>query len=251
MDKKHIKEELEALSDEGLNIYYACVMAHDDDFFEDHLGDAVFLARDAAEWYNTTDDPHEFYHPWYYKSCALIKIFLPEKLPEFEMFYTDYIRSWLINSETDDSKGRRFKKFESGFKTQRRILSAIATNADHFIFNLETNFQYGVYKSAMDIAKEIQEEDSRIAGAIASVMLEVHLKKIAIKHGIEDKENNSIADYNNFLKTKRVYDGILADQIKPCRKIRNKCIHTNQGDPSVGEVSTIIHIADRVIAEVN
>ncbi len=243
MDREKMKNELDSLVDEGADIYFATTLIYDKGAFSHHDEEMENMAKECAK---KIKFPHGEYYIWYDKTCNALRVLASKKFEEFQNFYTNYTEEWIID-RTKDS----FFKFEKGFRMQRYILASINKNFDTPFFNLERDIRHDIYKSTMDIAKEIQEEDPRIAGAIASVMLEVHLKKIAIKHGIEDKENNSIADYNNFLKTKRVYDGILADQIKPCRKIRNKCIHTNQGDPSVGEVSTIIHIADRVIAEVN
>ncbi len=248
MDKIQFKKELQDLIKEGDSIYYASVLAYDENFPKNYPIEIQKLAIDAR---NRIQNPQEEYQFWYPKTYRLVKYLAPERLAEFEKHYNDYIKVWLIAVIDPPLHDAHFNRFEAGFRTQIYILSGIAKSFDTPFFNLERDIRHDIYKSTMDIAKELQEEDPRIAGAIASVMLEVHLKKIAIKHGIEDKETNSIADYNNFLKTKGVYDGILAEQIKPCRKIRNKCVHTNQGDPSVGEVSTIIHIADRVIAEVN
>ncbi len=213
--------------------------------------------------------PKEEYYAWYDRAYEVVRILRPRKLKEFERLYygnqnvendvnlnvmmagtKNYIQGWVFqkNNQTIDF----FYTFLINFMAQQNILSAIYQNFDNPLFNLERDIHLEIYKSEMDIAKDLEKQGNlRTAGAIASVILEVHLKKLAVKHGIKDKETNSIADYNSFLKGKGVYDNILADQIKPCRKIRNKCVHTNQEDPTAGEVSSIIHIADRLTNEYN
>ncbi len=212
--------------------------------------------------------PKETYQAWYDRASEIVSILRPKKLAEFEKFYTGntdikndgdlnfltagtthYLQGWSININSE--KMDFFNKFIINFIAQKRILSAIYENLDNPLFNLERDIRHGIYESEMDIAKEFQEHGNlRMAGAIASLVIEVHLKNIAIKHGIPIKEKTEVSDYNNFLKRKGVCDSGLADQIRSCKKTRNKCIHTDKGDPSDGEISTIIHIADRVINEI-
>ncbi len=244
MDKKEIENRLWVLIDKGADVYFAAIWIYDKDAFIEFNERMQKIATECAK---KIKNPHHEYYHWYDSVCRILRVLDFKKLNEFENIYTNYTCAWIM-----DRTEYSFSEFEQGFRLQRYILSSITKNFNDPLFNLERDIHHEIYKSEMDIAKELEKQGNlRMAGAIASLVIEVHLKKIAIKHGIPIKEKTEISDYNNFLKRKGVYDGILADQIKSCKKTRNKCITTDKGDPSVGEVSTIIHIADRVINEIN
>ncbi len=266
MDREQMKKKLDDLIVEGNHIHHALVIEFSPDSFKkDNESHQKFveIIKEKVKY------PKRAYQIWYDSAYEWVRLLRPRKLEEFEELYTGSKHAQNMGDLHPSHAGIKrffqgqpiiignkvidyFHNFNTSFNQQQDILIAIRDNFDNPLFNLETDIRHGVYESEMNIAKEFQEhENLRMAGAIASLVIEVHLKNIAIKHGIPIKEKTEVSDYNNFLKRKGVCDSGLSDQIKSCKKTRNKCIHTDKGDPSDGEISTIIHIADRVINEIN
>ncbi len=214
--------------------------------------------------------PKIHYHSWYAKAYKVVRIFAPERLEEFERFYTGdktikkiedlnaitagithYLQGWIITE--DDGEVNFRNTFASGLREQFNIINAIVKNFDNDLFNLESDIHYGIYESEMDIARELKEQGFlRAAGSIAGVVLEVHLKQVVINRGLplDDDKKYTMSSYNNMLKTNGVYNKITSSLIKTCNDIRNKCVHPDKDDPTDGEISTIISTAERIIGEI-
>ncbi|MCA8834777.1 MAG: hypothetical protein K8953_06775 [Proteobacteria bacterium] len=244
MDKKKIKDELEALRADGQNIYTASYLKYNKNAFNHHDEETEKNLKESTKEIN---DPQRDYYIWYYKACKVLHILDSHKLKDFQDFYTNYTEDWIID-QTEDF----FSSFEKGFRIQNYILLAVDKNFDSTFFNLERDIHYGIYESEIDIARELQEQGYfRAAGAIAGVVLEIHLKKVASNNGIKIKDKATMSDYNNALKSAGVYSKILSSQIKTCTDIRNKCVHPDKDEPTPADISTIIHNAEIVIASVN
>ena len=246
MDKELIKKELHALIGEGQHLYYASIILYDKNYFANGDPEEENFASQAFE---ETKDPHDNYYAWYGKACRIMQILAPESLQDFQRFFTNYIQSWLMHPSHDNNYG--FDKFESGFRTQRRILKATAKNVDHVLFNLESEFQYGLSKSEIDVAKELQKNKHlREAGVIAGLVIELHLKNVAKNRNIKLPKNPQMKHYNEKLKNE-IDDATITKQIELCSIIRNKCAHAGGALPTDDEVNTIISIAEKIIATVN
>ena len=250
MDKKAIKGHLISLIDESDYIYFASIMAYDKNYFTNEDGEAQTFAESA---YEEIKDPHGDYYIWYGKACKVIQILAPDNLQDFQNFFNKYIQGWLINPKIEHDLDSRLNRFESGFRTQRYILKAIRQNADHALFNLESEIQHRVYKSEMEIARDLKKQKYlRAAGAIAGVILEVHLKNVVINKGIMPKKKNpGISDYNEALKDAKAYEVATWRQVQMCGDIRNKCVHPKETEPTGYEIDTIISSAEIIIATVN
>ncbi len=248
MDREQIKKELETLIYEGKTLYYVSVVKHDLNFFTHDDEEDEHYATQAAE---NTEDTHGDYYIWYGKACKVIQILAPDNLQDFQRFFTNYIQGWLMKSKDSYIFSGDFSNFESGFRTQRRMLNAIAKNADHVLFNLESEIQYGFSKSEIDIAKELKKNKHlREAGVIAGLVIELHLKNVATNRKISVPKTSKISIYNEKLKGK-VYDATMTKRVDLCANIRNKCAHASDNPPTDDEIDTIISSAEIIIATVN
>ncbi len=252
MDKKQFKKELQALIKEGDSIYYANVLAYDEDFPKNSSIEIQKFAIDAR---NNIQNPQEEYQVWYPKTYRLVKYLAPERLADFEKYYNDYIKEWLIALIAPHLHDAYFNRFEAGFRTQIYILSGIVANFDNPIFNLEKDIRHNIYKSEIDIAKDIQDQGHlKIAGAVAGVIIEAHLKTLVAKKDLPIKtENNkppTMSNYNDALKG-NTYDTATWRLIQRCGDIRNDCAHSNQDKPTPIEANDIIRAAEQIIADYN
>ncbi len=266
IDKKEIKTQLNDLITEGRGVFYVLSFEYDKEYSKDKRGAAQNFLNGVAK---KMEAPSKDYQVWYDKAYRMVRTFSPERLEEFEKLYTgdksvknsEYLDSITIGilhyfkgiTKTAGIKQDDF--FETALTclaVQISILMAIKENFDNNLFNMESNIHYGIYESEMEIAEELQKQERfRVAGAIAGVILEVHLKNVVTNRGIPiNSQKPGILDYNNILRSKNVYDKITAGLIKSCNDIRNKCVHPNKGEPTESDVSHIISTAERIIGEV-
>ncbi len=265
MDKKLIKKELKNLINEGRNIYYAGVLFDNKNYFQ-KLDEAI--QKEAEEAVKKIKKPNVDYQVWYDKSYRAIRDLAPERLEEFERFYTgsktvkkkndlDFMTAGITHyfqgrSITQNNTEVSFLyTFEINFRMQINILAAIEKNVDHVLFNLESEIQYGLSKSEIDVAKELQKNKHlREAGVIAGLVIELHLKNVAKNKNIKLPKSPQMKHYNEALKGK-AYDATITKQIELCAIIRNKSAHVGDNPPTDDEVNTIISIAEKIIATVN
>ncbi len=262
MNKNKIKEQLLDLSNEGAEILLAGAAQYDKDIYE--------IARKTAQ--EETDkalkkfkNPKAAYHVWYAKSYKVVRIFAPERLEEFEKFYTGdktikkiedlnvitagithYLQEWIIPKDGD--KMNFNNTFASGIREQVHILRAIVKNLDNPLFNMESDIHYGLAKSEIDIAKELRDNKFfRAAGAIAGVVIEGHLKIVVARREIPFDKKHTMSNYNDALKKAKIYTDSTWRLIQRCADIRNNCVHAESVSPD--EIDDIIRAAEKIIAE--
>ena len=266
MDREKMKKELDSLIEEGRNIFCSGVMEYNKNYFENADEKSQKIVREAVK---KIKNPKRDYYVWYDKAYRAVQVFTPERLAEFERFYTGsknvkktadldpmtagithYLQGWTIprGNETIDF----FHTFTTGFTAQRFILQAIGKNVDHVLFNLEAKVQYELSKSEIDSAKNLKKIGQlRASGAIVGVVIERHLKIVMNNRDIKlNKRNPTISKYNDVLKDV-AYDAKTEKIIQMCGRIRNNCVHHNDAEPTADEIDAIISSAEIIIAQVN
>ncbi len=266
MNKKQIKEVLGVLIDEGSYIYTSGLTDYQKDYFENSSKEDQEFSKEADK---KVKYPKGDYHAWYDKSYEILRFLYPRRLEEFERLYTGdktirkledldvmtagikhYIRGYFITE--NNVKEYFFNVFESGFREQLNILIAIEKNIDHELFNLERDIHHDIYKSELDIAKDLNKQGYlRASGAIAGVILEVHLKNLATNRGVMPKKKDpGMSDYNDALKDS-IYDIATWRQIQTCGDIRNLCVHPKEAEPTKYQINTIISTVEIIITTYN
>jgi len=262
IDKTKIKSELAALITQGQHVLYAGVYHYNKGSGYDKKTQEYL--KEIAD--KITDYKKE-YHLWYAKAQRVISIFAPERLEEFEAFYrgsknikqlnylsagiTHFLQGMVSTYGLD--KQDYFGKYTSGVQEQIHILEAISANIEDILFNLESEIHYGIFKSEVDVAKELHKNKLlRPAGAVAGVVIESHLKSVAGKKGIKSKKKNpTMSDYNDDLKEHKIIDTTTWRLIQRCGDIRNHCVHPKEREPTTDEIDDIIRAAEKILSEVN
>jgi hypothetical protein len=90
------------------------------------------------------------------------------------------------------------------------------------------------------MAENLIKISCRAAGALAGVLLEGHLQRLADAHRIITKKNPTIGDLNDPLKKNGVYDDIAWKKIQFLGGIRNRCSHKKDAEPTAEQVSELI-----------
>ncbi|MGI9165492.1 MAG: hypothetical protein ACR2G5_03750 [Pyrinomonadaceae bacterium] len=84
----------------------------------------------------------------------------------------------------------------------------------------------------------------RAAGAVAGVVLEAHLQRIATNHSLRiTKKEPTISDLNDPLKAAGVYDIPTWRKIQHLADLRNLCDHKKTREPTDSEVRDLIAVA--------
>ncbi len=267
MDKNKIAKQLDDLITEGRDIHMAGIVQYKKDYFIGYNEEIQEYAKEAVK---NIKNPKGYYHAWYMKACRLVHFFTLESLEEFKKCYIGdetikkpedlnvitagikhYFEGHFFNKY--DKAEDVFSAFELNFITQIQILEAIEKNIDDDFLRLETDIRRGVYESEIDIAEDLQENGHlRVAGAIAGIVIEVHLKQVVMNRKLLlNSDKPKISDYTNVLKSAGRCDRPLPRLIAGCSKIRNKCVHPDKGVPTDDEISRIIRDAKIILEDVH
>ncbi|MCJ7812556.1 hypothetical protein MUP95_04455, partial [bacterium] len=105
--------------------------------------------------------------------------------------------------------------------------------------------------SELNAAVQLKKISKRAAGALAGVVLERHLQRIAENHKIViRKKSPTISDLNDPLKQEGVYDVPTWRKIQLLADIRNLCSHQKESEPTDEQVDELISGVNSVIKSV-
>lgn len=202
------------------------------------------------------------YQHWYTRALKAVDFFAPDRLSEFKSYYEinpkrknvddktytiqDFIKGsteWSINSIsivdfTGFSPEQRTLK---NLSIQYAILNSISTRIDSALSQAEATLFAELQDSELEEAKKILKINPRAAGALAGVILEGFLQKIAKNHDVAiNKADPTINDLNEPLKQAGVYDLTCWKKIQYLAAIRNCCIHKKSEEPKFDQVKELI-----------
>ncbi|HMQ70178.1 MAG TPA: hypothetical protein PKA90_12550 [Ignavibacteria bacterium] len=207
------------------------------------------------------------YQIWYSESLVLIKQLLPDRIYDFVRLYEkpktrkaieygnyvieDYLQTLTVRSACGEKKVGPEAAINQ-FEQQLNILKSIERRFESTLFDIRQLVQADLFYSELDAAKELNKNKfSRGAGAIAGVVLEKHLGQVLANHNLKSTKNNSsISDFNDILKSANVYDTPTWRKIQHLGDIRNMCDHSKSREPKQDEVDELITRVDAIIKTV-
>ena len=137
---------------------------------------------------------------------------------------------------------------KSRFLSQISILSSLYSRIDSVLSDVLGHLFAELQDNELKVASQLIKINLRAAGALAGVMLEGHLQRVAVNHGFFiQKTNQTIADLNDSLRGNNVYDIITWRKIQHLADIRNYCDHKKDREPTEGEVNELITGTDSII----
>ncbi len=216
------------------------------------------LARFAAE-----------YQKWYTVARRLVEGLASDRISEFDGYYTidprrkqltalTYsIQDFVMGMEpVADFRGR--KPFDAQaatvarFNTQIQILAAIDSRVDQAIADVEGHLAADLEDAQLSEANQLKRTSLRAAGAVAGVVLERHLLRVAANRRIAvRKKRPTIGDVNEKLKAENVYDLPTYRRIQFLADVRNICTHDRQREPTEAEVDELIRGVDTVVKTIH
>ncbi len=203
------------------------------------------------------------YQDWYSRSLRIVELLAPDRYEEFRRYYEpnpkrkelgygtyviqDFIKGVIPNEfrcPNFDAK----KQAVQGILNQLTILSALQTRIDSVLNDVEGGLLAELQDAELIISRQLLKISARAAGAIAGVIIEAHLLKVASKHGVTiGKKSPTISDLNDPLKKASIYDTPTWRKISYLADIRNLCAHKKDDEPRQGQVEELIEGANWVI----
>jgi hypothetical protein len=201
----------------------------------------------------------EKYQDWYTKALSAVFRLAPDRLLEFKSYYEidpkrkfyrsstyviqDYIKGQgaTINYATKEPDWDIHGVLCIRILGQTNILSSLSSRIDYLLENIETLLMSSFQDEELQIASELKKSSFRAAGALAGVILEAHLQRVAKSHNVSiGKAHPSISDLNDPLKNAGIYDTPSWRRIQFLGDIRNLCSHKKTREPIESEIDDLL-----------
>ena len=222
-------------------------------------GEAVVaLAQQGGLYKNQPADGP--YQAWYSVARRVVEQLLPERLDEFTRYYSlppgehtawaydCTVNELLLGQVAYETEVRHAN--ELGLKRLQRQVAIVASCAGVLESTL-ADIRWSITVQASE--DELSEAQAlalqgyiRAAGALAGVVLERALRRLAERHGIQT-EGVKAAALNDGFKSRSIYDEPTRSRIQLLLAIRNKCSHPGDDEPAATEVNDLIAGVDRVL----
>lgn len=210
------------------------------------------------------------YQIWYSRAYKVVEALGDERLEEFISYYkvdskrktistSNYVIQDYINGRlTIQTSNYPFGAEVDGNNIVRRrvinqlqILKSLESRIDSVLQDVTGYLLADIQDSELEVADQLRQISLRAAGALAGVILEGHLQRVTQNHNISiRKKFPTIADLNDPLKNKGVYDNPTWRRIQYLADIRNLCSHKKDQEPTNDEVVELISGVNWVIKSV-
>jgi hypothetical protein len=208
------------------------------------------------------------YQAWYTRAIKLVESLAPERLDEFIGYYRvdpkrkglhagtyviqDYVNGY---GPVADFYGK--KPFDEANLTrirlvnQMQILESVDSRIGTVLSDVRGALLSELEDHELEAARQLRKVSLRAAGALAGVVLERHLQRVAENHGIAlKKKEPTIGDLNDPLKEKGVFGVPVWRKIQYLADIRNLCSHQKTADPTETQVGELIDGVNAIIKSV-
>ena len=208
------------------------------------------------------------YQHWYSRAYKLVESLGPERLEEFVSYYlidpkreitdiTNYvIQDYIKGIGPRGTRGRKppwdaNSRVVIRITNQTQILASLSSRVDNVLQDVTGHLFAELQDSELSAAVRLKKVSRRAAGALAGVVLERHLQRVAVNHKIPlPKKDPTIADLNDPLKKKGVYAVPMWRKIQLLADIRNDCAHQKTSEPTDEQVDELIAGVNSVIKSV-
>lgn len=226
---------------------------------QDELTDLVKQGNAVLKKFHDTKklpDVRIDYQSWYSKALRVMQLLAPDRYAEFRGYYEADPKRKSLGYGTyvihDFIKGvapgsYQLQDFDTrdqaalGVFNQLVILAAVIGRSKSILADIQGALLAELQDDEVDTAEALVKVNVRASGALAGVILESHLQKVAEAHGIKiAKKAPTIADLNDPLKAASVYDTAAWRKISYMADIRNMCSHKKAVDPTAEQAKELV-----------
>ena len=208
------------------------------------------------------------YQSWYTRAIKLVDALAPDRLDEFVAYYrvdpkrktanaATYVIQDYVNGYGPAPNRYGTKPFDELTLTrvrltnQLQILASVSSRIGNVLADVKGALLSELEDGELEAARKLGSISLRAAGALAGVVLERHLQRVAENHRIVLKKNApTIADLNDPLREKGVYGVPVWRKIQYLVDIRNLCSHQKSTDPNKEQVSELIEGVNAIVKSV-
>jgi hypothetical protein len=208
------------------------------------------------------------YQVWYSRATKLVELLGPDRLDEFCSYYlidpkrksfsaaTYVIQDYITGTDAPGSIYDRpqwdiHKLASIRVVNQSQILESLKSRIGTVLADVTGHLLAQIEDEELDVARKLLKVSVRGAGAVAGVVLEGHLQRVANNHKIPiAKKDPVISDLNDLLKAGGMYDVPTWRKIQHLADIRNLCDHKKGREPTQDEVTELIAGVNSIVKTV-
>jgi hypothetical protein len=126
---------------------------------------------------------------------------------------------------------------------QLRMLNAVRDGLEHALTDVQSTLYDEVSDHILAAAyKLFRRGQHRAAGALAGVVLETHLAKVAVKYGVNSRHSSlDFAVLNTALKRGGIYDGSVWRFIRRLEALGHACVYAPAPELGVDALTEFLH----------
>lgn len=200
------------------------------------------------------------YQAWYTKALKAVSLLALDRYAEFRDYheinpkrkslgYGTYVIQDYLKGVAPSSI--RYSGFDTrdqvlrGFHNQLTILKSIEERVDSVLSDIEGEIYAELQDNELSVARQLMKINLRAAGALVGVVIEGHLQKVSLAHGLKiAKKSPTIADLNDPLKAASIIDMPAWRKIGYLADLRNLCCHKKEAEPTKGQVDELVQGAE-------
>lgn len=201
------------------------------------------------------DVPAYEYQNWYSTALPVVQFLAPDRYPEFRGLYepsnsrkqvnfgtyviSDFFRNIsYVGATGDDARDRITYLFFNQFS----ILHSLSGRVSSALSNIKGLLDSDLRADELSTAEGLLKVNVRAAGALAGVILEGHLQKVAERHAVPlKKKKPTLSDLNDPLREAGVYDLVTWRKVQTYADIRNICSHKKAENPTLEQVKDLLN----------
>ena len=194
----------------------------------------------------------EEYEVWYNQARTLISAYLPKREPDFVQAYTNLSSIFPFDNANYTKLECYNSKLRRNLTIQQNLLKSIPPKLDAEELRVRKGISEAIATEEVYQAKKLLHDDLiRPAGVVAGVAIERHLltKCEVSERDVEYEYEYGIKALANALYTADVISKTQHGQIEYLGKLRNKCAHADEDEPSLNEVERLITQTEDILQE--
>jgi len=206
------------------------------------------------------------YQRWDTQSLKIVQTLAPDKYDRFVDFFQsnpnrklldnsiqDYVRATgqAGDAYTEELPFEPQELARMRFLNQLQILDELSYRIESVLADIENHLFADLLDKELEAAKALKPISLRAAGTLAGIVLERHLRKVALNHAITiPKEETTIRDLNDPLKLGKIYDFADWRRIQQLGDLYHLCSHQRNHDPTPEQIEDLIAGVHTVIKSV-
>lgn len=208
------------------------------------------------------------YQDWYSRALKIVELLGYDRLDEFRNYYLidPKRKSFSVSSYSiqDYIKGLGAAEDYSGTPrwdihntvsilvyNQFHILESLQSRIDSILEDVKGHLHTEIQDDELKESIKLLKVNYRAAGALAGVILERHLQRVATNHNIKlSKKNPTITDLNDPLKNATIYDTPTWRKIQYLADVRNICSHQKDTEPTKEQVQELVEGVNSIIKNI-